>query len=56
MQWFQQYLDELIVFEPGDVRLWVAQGDAGQHGLGLQQESEVGGRTFDLRSYSATER
>lgn len=45
----RSYLDELVVFYPGDVRFGVSQGNAGQHGFGFNQEGDVGGMAFDLR-------
>ena len=43
------YLDQLVIFQPGDVRFGVSQGDAGQHGFGFQQQGDVGRMSFDLR-------
>lgn len=42
------HLDELIILQPGDLRLRVAEGNAGQHRFRLHQQSKVGRMAFDL--------
>lgn len=43
------YLDQLVIFEPGNVRFGVAEGNTGQHCFGLYQKGHVGGMALDLR-------
>jgi len=42
------HLDELVIFEPGDIWFGVAEGNAGQHRFGFYQKGQVGRVAFDL--------
>lgn len=41
-------LDKLIIFQPGNVRFGVAEGNAGQHRFGFYQKGYIGRMALDL--------